>query len=88
MEIEFRSLEELYNHLKPALKTKSAEMRRDGYPYITIEDIWGYLKEVKWTNSKNLYLYQMVSDVIHTENVLIDQYFQKKQENTKQMLDE
>ena len=80
MEIEFRSLEELYNHLKPVLKTKYAEMRRCGYTSITLEDIWEYLKEVKWKNSKNLYLYQMVSYVIHIENHFIDQYFQEKLE--------
>ena len=38
MEIEFNSLEELYNRLKPALITKKGEMHRSGYKYIEIED--------------------------------------------------
>lgn len=52
MEVEFNSLEELYQRIKPALTTKKEEMRRSGYVYIKEEDIWNYLKEVKWLNSK------------------------------------
>ena len=34
MDIKFNSLEELYNRLKPALRTKVIEMHRNGYDYI------------------------------------------------------
>ena len=40
MDLEFNSLQELYNRLKPALLTKQSEMRRNGYEYIRIEDIF------------------------------------------------
>ena len=36
MDIEFNSLEELYNRLKPALNTKQREMVRCGYNYMKI----------------------------------------------------
>lgn len=78
MDITFGSLEELYKRIKPALKTKKEEMRRAGYIYIKEEDIWNYLKEVKWINSKNLSLYQMVSDVLNVDNMLIDKYLKEK----------
>ena len=73
MDVEFNSLEELYRRIKPALHTKKEEMKRNGYPYIKEEDIWNYLKEVKWVHSKNLSLYQMVSDVLNVKIIwLID----------------
>ena len=53
-------------------------MRRAGYIYIKEEDIWNYLKEVKWINAKNLSLYQMVSDVLNSDNMLIDKYLKEK----------
>ena len=78
MEVEFNSLEELYNRLKPALITKKNEMNRSGYQYIKIEDIWNYLKEVKWKKAKDLSLYEMVSDVLNVDDLLIDNYLKQK----------
>lgn len=78
MEVEFNSLEELYNRLKPALITKKNEMNRSGYQYIKIEDIWNYLKEVKWKKAKDLSLYEMVSDVLNVDDLLIDDYLKQK----------
>ncbi len=78
MEVEFNSLEELYNRLKPALITKRNEMNRNGYKYIKIEDIWNYLKEIKWKKSKDLSLYEMVSDVLNVDDLLIDNYLKQK----------
>lgn len=78
MDITFGSLEELYKRIKPALKTKKEEMKRAGYIYIKEEDIWNYLKENKWINSKNLSLYQMVNDVLNADDMLIDKYLKEK----------
>ena len=78
MEIEFNSLEELYNRLKPALVTKKNEMNRNGYKYIKIEDIWNYLKEIKWKKARDLSLYEMVSDVLNVDDLLIDDYLKQK----------
>lgn len=75
---EFSSLEELYTRIKPALCTKRQEMRRGGFEYVKEEDIWNYLKETVWKKSNNLSLYQMVSDILNTENVLIDGYLKEK----------
>lgn len=76
--ITFDSLEELYRRIKPALLTKKEEMRRNGYVYIKEEDIWNYLKEVKWISSKNLSLYDMTSDILNTDDAIIDSYLRDK----------
>lgn len=78
MDVEFHSLEELYNRLKPALITKKEEMRRNGFSYIKEEDVWNYLKEIKWKTAIDLNLYQMVSDVLNTDDILIDNYLKQK----------
>lgn len=78
MEVKFNSAKELYDRLKPALIAKVLEMRRNGYLYIKEEDVWNYLKEIKWAKSVNLELYQMVSDVLNTNDALIDNYLKEK----------
>ena len=80
MEVEFNSLEELYNRLKPALITKKNEIDRKGFYYIKIEDIWNYLKEVKWKKANDLTLSEMVSDVLNIDILLIDEYLKKFKE--------
>jgi len=76
--MEFNSLEELYERIKPALRCKQSEMRRHGLNYIKMEDIWNYLKEVKWKNARDLDLNDMVGDVLNTDEVLIDDYLKRK----------
>ena len=77
-DIVFESLEELYKRVKPALSTKKEEMKRCGYAYIKEEDIWNYLKEVKWKSSKDLSLYDMTNDILNTDDEIIDSYLRKK----------
>ncbi len=89
MNLEFNSLEELYNRLRPALNAKMSELKVNGYGYLKNEDIWNYLKEKKWKNSHDLMLSDMVSDILNTDNVLIDDYFKEKinEKNRKLYLD-
>ena len=74
MNYEFTSLEELYNRLKPALEAKRIQMKRNGFNYIKIEDIWNYLKEIKWKKARDLSLYEMVDDVLNIDDIVIDSY--------------
>ena len=78
MDIQFNSLEELYNRIKPALMAKVEELKRNDLNYIKEEDVWNYLKEIKWKDSSDLKLYQMVSDVLNADNLSIDGYLKKK----------
>jgi len=80
MNMEFKTLQELYNRVKPALITKRNEMRRLGYSYIQEEDIWNFLKENKWINARNLGLSDMVDDILNTDNKQIDKYVKDKLE--------
>ena len=78
MNDEFRTLEELYQRIRPALTTKKYEMHRKGFIYVKEEDIWNYLKEVKWLRSKDLSLYQMTCDILDTSDDVIDNYLRQK----------
>ena len=78
MDMEFTSLEQLYNRLKPALSAKTNEMQMQGYKYVKEEDIWNYLKEVKWSNSKNLLLFEMVRDILNIDSLAVDDYVRGK----------
>jgi len=83
MDIQFNSVKELYDRLLPALRTKKNEMKRCGFNYIKEEDIWNYLKQIKWQNATNLSLYEMVGDVLNTDNEIIDTYIKQKLNSEK-----
>ena len=74
MDLEFNSKEELYLRVRPALKTKVAELTRLGFKNIREEDIFNYLAFNKWINAKDLELSDIVSDIIHLKNEKIDNY--------------
>lgn len=78
MDITFNSLEQLYQRLRPALSARRSELKRNGYMYATEEDIWNYLKEMKWKNSKNLSLYNMTCDIFEVDDNQIDIYLKNK----------
>ena len=61
--MEFESVLELKQRVMPALKMKEERLKNEGYD-ITTEDIWFYLKQNKWTKSKNLTLNEVVNDIL------------------------
>ena len=77
-DVAFSSIEELYKRVKPALMTKSDELKRNGIDYITSEDIWNYLKDHIWINSRNLRLFRMVDDILNADNEKIEDYVKSK----------
>lgn len=85
MELEFKTAQELFERLTPALKSKVYELKMQGYSYLEIEDVWNYLKEKKWQGRNGLALNEMVSDIFSSDNELIDDYFKEKlnQKNRK-----
>lgn len=74
VKMEFASLRELYARIEPALEAKRMEMIRSGYSYIKKEDIWNYLKEVKWKSSTDLSLAEMVNDILNSDSEIIDDH--------------
>ena len=81
--MDFSTQEELFNRLKPALRSKMRELNDYGYGYLKIEDIWDYLKESLWVRSKNLALNEMVSDILNVDNEEVDAYFKERLKKKK-----
>ena len=81
--MDIKTIEELYKLVRPSLLVKCDEIKRKGYSYINENDIWNYLEETKWQNAKQLELYQMVSDILNADEVLIDSYLKKQIEIKK-----
>ena len=73
-DIEFKTLDELYNRIKPALYSKAVELKRRGKDYIKEEDIWNFLLKNTWSKKKNLDLSEMTSDILNLEDNLITSY--------------
>ncbi len=78
MDITFDSLQELYQRVRPALAVKKAQMHREGYTHIKETDIWNYFKEIKWQKAENLYLHDIVADIINIDSYYIDEYVKDK----------
>ena len=78
---EYKSQEELYQGLIPAIHVKLKLLKRGNYNMITENDIWNYLRESKWKNSINLTISEMVNDIIHADNKDIDIYLKKYKKN-------
>ena len=83
MNIEVASVKELYERLTPALRTKELELKRNGINYIKKEDIWNYLKGVKWKDASNLLLHQMVDDILNIDYVLLKNYVEDNMKEYK-----
>ncbi len=83
MAIEFNSPEELYRRVHPALTSKVREFRRNKINFIKEEDIWNYLVESKWKNGKGLELFNIVDDILNTNNKEIEMYVTNKMRNFK-----
>lgn len=90
MDLEFNSLKELYDRIKPALTSKKSEMKKYGFYYVKEADIWNYLASKKWLNSKDLSLSEMVDDIFNSNPDDINNYVVKKisEENRQPYFDE
>ena len=75
---EYKSQEELYQGLIPAIHLKLKGLQKSKNVEITEDDIWNYLKETKWKKSVDLELYQMVSDIMNADNELVNDYLTEK----------
>ncbi len=76
-EIKFKSLNELYKRLYPALNTRKEEMVKQKIE-VTEFDIWQLLKENKWDGKEKLNLCDMVSDIMQLKEEDIIKYLRKK----------
>lgn len=85
-DIEFNSVIELYNRVKPALNSKIKELKREKFDYIKEEDIWNYLIKTKWQQADGLVLCDVVDDILHVDNKKLDQYIKELHKTRKEEL--
>lgn len=62
---KFNSINDLYERVIPALKTKLSEFKRENILSVKEKDIWNYCLKNKWNNSKDLRLYEVVDDILN-----------------------
>ncbi len=74
MNEEFKSLDDLYNRIKPALYSKLKEVRRLGFNMVSENDIWNYLVINNWKKRTNLELFDMISDILYADNYEINDF--------------
>ena len=77
-DIKFSSLNELYNRLVPAIETKVIELKLNVINFITVDDIWNYLKKYKWAKGSNLTLSDCVDDILNTSDYEYKKYMKNK----------
>lgn len=81
--LEFRTKEELYNRVLPALYSKIKEIRKLGFKFITEKDVWNYLVETEWKTRVNLELYDLINDILYVDNYRLNDYVNQKLERMK-----
>lgn len=86
MGIEFHSSEELYKRVHPALTSKVREFRRNKIMFVKEEDIWNYLIATKWRNERGLELFNIVDDILNTDNKEIEDYVINKMRDFKRSI--
>lgn len=63
MDIKFESINDLYNRVLPALKTKKREFQRKGI-IILEKELFNYLVNTKWSKTNDLSLNEIVNDIL------------------------
>jgi len=83
MDYIFGSILELKAYVKPALDTKVSELNRHNITYVKQDDIFEYLRNFVWPTKTNLSLYNIVDDILNTDNNIFSDYVLKRKENSK-----
>ncbi len=78
MENKYNSQMELFNKLKPALRTKRHELERKNIKFIREIDIWNYNKENIWAKARGLTIAGMVNHILNTDDKKYEEYCLKK----------
>lgn len=87
MDIAFKDINELYQRVYPALKSKVKELKKNKIDYIKEVDIWNYLVESRWRNTKGLVLADIVDDILNTDNNKIEDYVKLQMKKMEREID-
>lgn len=82
----FKSLEELYKRLFPALNAKREELKRRNIKIIEEIDIWNYLRKNYWQNKSSLTLGEMVDDILSLKDEEIINFKLNKKTSNNNLL--
>ena len=82
MDYEFSSVLDLKAHIKPALDSKVRELQRKNINYVSQADIFEYLRNMVWPLKSNLTLYNIVDDILNTDNEIFSNYVVSKMRNS------
>lgn len=82
MDYEFSSVLDLKAHIKPALDSKVRELQRKNINYVSQDDIFEYLRNMVWPLKSNLTLYNIVDDILNTDNEIFSNYVVNKMRNS------
>lgn len=82
MDYEFSSVLDLKVHIKPALDSKVRELQRKNINYVSQDDIFEYLRNMVWPLKSNLTLYNIVDDILNTDNEIFSNYVVSKMRNS------
>lgn len=74
---KFKTIEDLYNTILPALKSKCQDLHLEKYVMISENDIWEYLISNKWLDSNNLELSNVVDDILNADGSEISKFIKK-----------
>lgn len=75
-DIKFKSLNDLYKRLYPALNTRKTELVKMQIDVKEI-DIWNFLSGSLWAKNNDLTLSDMVKDILEMETEAIINYLRK-----------
>ena len=70
MNDEFQSIDELYQRVLPALRTKVHKLSMNGISFVCEKDIWNLLVD-KWKRGINLTLFDIVDDILRLDEKTI-----------------
>lgn len=73
----FKTIEELYNTILPALKSKCQDLHLEKYVLIKEDDIWEYLIAKKWINNNDLDLPNVVDDILNVNGSDVSKFIKE-----------
>ena len=71
---KFKSVDDLYNTVLPALKSRLQDLHNQKYVMLTCDDIWNYLVDNKWVDSTNLELSTLIDDILNVDGYVVSEY--------------
>lgn len=79
---KYRTIEELYLKVYPALRIKVGDMRLQKLALIDEKSLWNYFCNKKWKVQKKITLGEMIDDILNTDSFKI--YTEMKEEITRE----